>query len=167
MELTTGTIADGCSNTMSTLHKKPRAIIICGPTGIGKTGFAIELARKFKGEIIGADSMQIYRRMDIGTAKPTQAERFSVVHHMVDIVDPDEPFDAETYAGEAFQRIVSLEKRGAVPFVAGGTGLYIKALVRGLFDAAPMKPVIRDRLRREAAANGSPFLHRRLAQIDP
>jgi tRNA dimethylallyltransferase len=152
---------------MSTLHNRPRAIIICGPTGIGKTGFAIELARKFKGEIIGADSMQIYRRMDIGTAKPTQAERSSVVHHMVDIIDPDESFDAETYAGIAFRRIVSLEKRGAVPFVAGGTGLYIKSLVFGLFDGGPTDLVIRNRLKEESEEYGSLLLHRRLNPIDP
>jgi tRNA dimethylallyltransferase len=153
--------------TMTNDHKKPKAVIICGPTGIGKTGFAIELARRFGGEIVGADSMQIYRHMDIGTAKPTLAERSLVTHHMVDIIDPDEPFDAEKYAAMAFRSINSLAEKGIIPFVAGGTGLYIKSLVFGLFDAEPTDPLIRSRIRTEAEEKGNPFLHQRLNHIDP
>ena len=152
---------------MDTNHKKPKAIVICGPTGIGKTGFAIELAQKFKGEIIGADSMQIYRTMDIGTAKPTPVEQSTVRHHMVDIVDPEEPFDAEKYAAMAFQKVSDLSARGTIPFVVGGTGLYIKSLVFGLFDADPADPVIRNQLKAEAEEKGSPFLHQRLGNCDP
>ncbi len=148
-------------------HQPPRSVIICGPTGIGKTGFAVELARKFKGEIIGADSMQIYRRMDIGTAKPTPAERSLVRHHMVDIIDPDEPFDAEKYAVMALRSINSLEERGAVPFVTGGTGLYIKSLVLGLFDTDAVDLLIRQRLKAEAEEKGSQFLYKRLMDCDP
>ena len=130
---------------MESSQSKPKAIVICGPTGIGKTSFAIQLARSFQGEIIGADSMQIYRHMDIGTAKPTAAERSMVPHHMVDIVDPDEPFDAETYATRSLSIVMALQARQLVPFVVGGTGLYIKALIHGLFDARPGEKGIRMR----------------------
>jgi tRNA dimethylallyltransferase len=153
--------------TVDTDHKKPKAVIICGATGIGKTGFAIELAKKFKGEIIGADSMQVYRHMDIGTAKPTPKERSMVAHHMVDVVDPGESFDAETYAAMAFQKVLDLTDRDTIPFVVGGTGLYIKSLVFGLFDADPADPVIRNRLKEEAELKGSLFLHQKLGNCDP
>jgi tRNA dimethylallyltransferase len=147
--------------------KKPKAVIVCGPTGIGKTGFAIELARRFGGEIVGADSMQVYRHMDIGTAKPSRAERSLVTHHMVDIIDPDESFDAQKYAAMAFRSINFLAEKEILPFVAGGTGLYIKSLVFGFFDAVATDPLIRNRLRSEAEEKGNPFLHQRLHHIDP
>lgn len=125
------------------------------------------MARRFGGEIIGADSMQIYRRMDIGTAKPTAREQELVVHHMVDILDPDEDFNAVRYsrmAGDCISRLLSVEK---VPFVVGGTGLYIKALIHGLTDAAPTEPRIRERLHSELAVSGAPSMHRRLQACDP
>jgi len=146
---------------------KPKAIIICGPTGIGKTSFAIELAKLFKGEIIGADSMQIYRYMDIGTAKPTPAERSMIRHQMVDIVDPDEPFDAETYATQALSIVMALQKQEVLPFVVGGTGLYIKSLLYGLFDTRPADQEIRIRLKQEAEKEGGAVLYERLKKVDP
>jgi tRNA dimethylallyltransferase len=146
---------------------KPKAIIICGPTGIGKTSFAIQLATSFQGEIIGADSMQIYRHMDIGTAKPTPVERSMVPHHMLDIVDPDEPFDAETYATLSLSIVMALRARQVLPFVVGGTGLYIKSLIYGLFDARPRDEEIRIRLKQEAEKEGAGALFDRLKQIDP
>ena len=147
--------------------KQLKTIIICGPTGIGKTAFAIDLAEAFHGEIIGADSMQIYRQMDIGTAKPTPDERAKIVHHMVDIVDPDEPFDAESYAQRAMDIIESLAGRQILPVVAGGTGLYIKALEYGLFDAPPVDNALREHLRSEALNLGTEALLQRLKQVDP
>jgi tRNA dimethylallyltransferase len=147
--------------------KQSKAIVICGPTGIGKTTFAIDLAEAFQGEIIGADSMQIYRQMDIGTAKPTPDERAKIVHHMVDIVDPDEPFDAESYAKRAMDIIKSLADRQILPVVAGGTGLYIKALEYGLFDAPPVDNALRERLKTEAQNLGTEALLQRLKQVDP
>ena len=126
-----------------------KIIVICGPTGVGKTGFAISLARQFGGEIIGADSMQIYRWMDIGTAKPTAQEQAQAVHHMVDVVAPDENFDAVVYAGQADKCIKLLAATAKVPIVVGGTGLYIKALVHGLTQTAPTDPVVRDKLQKE------------------
>jgi tRNA dimethylallyltransferase len=148
-------------------HHAPRVIVVCGPTGIGKTRTAIHLAQRFRGEIIGADSMQIYRRMDIGTAKPTPEEQALVKHHMVDIVDPDTPYDAARYADEAGQVIGHLHERGVVPVVAGGTGLYIKALIYGLFDSRPPDSACRRNLEQLADTHGSAYLHARLAALDP
>jgi len=144
-----------------------RAIVICGPTGIGKTTFAIELAEAFHGEIIGADSMQVYRHMNIGTAKPTPQERAKIVHHMVGIIDPDEPFDAESYAAKAYQIIKMLTEQQILPLVAGGTGLYIKALEYGLVAAPPGDKALRNRLKSEAENLGTEALLRRLRQVDP
>jgi len=148
-------------------QNRPRVIVVCGPTGIGKTRTAIHLAERFHGEIIGADSMQIYRWMDIGTAKPTPAEQACVRHHMVDIVDPDTPYDAARYARDAGNVIRELLDRGVVPIVAGGTGLYIKALIYGLFDSRPPDPDIRRSLEDLADAQGPSYLHTQLAACDP
>lgn len=142
-------------------------MVICGPTGIGKTSFAIDLARRFKGEIIGADSMQLYRHMDIGTAKPTLEEQAAVTHHMVDIVDPDEHFDAEMYADMAYAKVLALTEKRILPFIVGGTGLYIKALIHGLFESAKVDAGVRKRLKKEAEELGGPHLHARLKAIDP
>ena len=152
---------------MQSFQSKPKGIIICGPTAIGKTSFALELAKLFQGEIIGADSMQVYRHMDIGTAKPTPEERSMVPHHMVDIVDPDEPFDAETYATLSLSIVRALQSRQVLPFVVGGTGLYIKSLIYGLFDARPRDKEIRIRLKQEAEKEGAETLFERLKQVDP
>jgi tRNA dimethylallyltransferase len=146
---------------------KPKIIIICGPTGIGKTSTAIELAEKLNGEIIGADSMQIYRYMDIGTAKPTAEEQRQVTHHMIDLVDPDEHFDAVQYAKLAREKVLQLHRKRIISFVVGGTGLYIKALIHGLFESQPINPEIRKRLNAEAAEQGSEFLYHRLKNRDP
>lgn len=146
---------------------KPRIIVICGPTGLGKTAVAVELARTFHGEIISADSMQIYRYMTIGTAKPTPREQAGAPHHMIDIVDPDQPFDAAQYAGMARRIVADLHGKGLSPFVVGGTGLYIKALVHGLSPSTPPDLHIRQRLRQEAETVGMDVLYQRLATHDP
>lgn len=146
---------------------KPCVIVICGPTAVGKTAAGIELARAVGGEIISADSMQVYRHMDIGTAKPTAAEQAAVRHHLIDIVDPDEPFDAATYAVLGRQAAAEVSRRGLTPVVVGGTGLYIKALLSGLFRTDARDPAVRSRLRAEAESLGPAALHARLAQCDP
>ncbi len=146
---------------------KPKIIIICGPTGIGKTSTAIELAKAFNGRIISADSMQVYRYMDIGTAKPTDAEKEAITHYLVDVVDPDEPFDAARFSEMAGEKIKDLHGKGIVPFITGGTGLYIKALLHGLSRARPADPAILERLTMEVEMNGSAFLHSRLKKCDP
>lgn len=150
-----------------TISSPIKIIVICGPTGVGKTRFAITLARQFGGEIVGADSMQIYRWMDIGTAKPTTQERAQSVHHMVDIVEPDQDYDAAIYAEQADKCISQLEEMGKVPLVVGGTGLYIKALVHGLTGGAPTDSGVRNQLLKELAASGAAFLHQRLGELDP
>jgi len=152
---------------MNSTGRKPKVIIICGPTGIGKTSVAIKIAEAVNGEIISADSMQIYRHMDIGTAKPTPAELARVRHHMIDIVNPDEHFDAALFSEIAHNKVLKLDKRRIVPIVAGGTGLYIKALIHGLFGADPADPKIRIKLKEEADAHGADFLYKRLAKSDP
>ncbi|WP_170302526.1 tRNA (adenosine(37)-N6)-dimethylallyltransferase MiaA [Desulfosarcina widdelii] len=145
---------------------KNRIVVVCGPTGSGKTGLAIGLAQQFGGEIVGADSMQIYRTMDIGTAKPTPAEQAQAAHHMIDILDPDEDFDAAMYADAADRAIDGIVGRDRLPLVVGGTGFYIKALVYGLFEEGPSDPEIRRRLKRSVQSEGSAALHRRLAVLD-
>jgi len=151
---------------MSIKHQKPQIIVICGPTGSGKTSFAIEMAREFNGEIISADSMQVYRYMDIGTAKPTTDERARVRHHLIDIIDPVESFDAAQFAKSAHKVIIELHGRGIIPFVVGGTGLYIKALVHGLFRAKPADKKIRMRLNEEATVHGTDFIYKKLKECD-
>jgi tRNA dimethylallyltransferase len=146
---------------------KPKIIIICGPTALGKTSMAINVAGIFNGEIIGADSMQIYRYMDIGTAKPTTDEQSRVAHHMIDLIDPDEHFDARQFAEMAYEKIIRLYARGVTPFVVGGTGLYIKALVHGLFKAGPSDLHVRERLQEQARIYGADFLHQKLRRYDP
>ena len=145
---------------------KTKLIVVCGPTGSGKTGFAIELARQFNAEIIGADAMQIYRHMDIGTAKPTPAEQAAAPHHMIDVVDPDEDFDAAAYANMATETIRRIIARGRTVFVVGGTGFYIKALIHGLFEQGPSDPAVRRRLKQQADSGGIGDLYRRLQEID-
>lgn len=147
--------------------KKPKIIIICGPTASGKTSIAIDLAKDLNGEIISADSMQIYRYMDIGTAKPTANEQSCVPHHMIDIVDPNESFDARQFAKMADEKIKELIDRDIIPFVVGGAGLYIKALVYGLFNPGPVDSKIRKRLNQKGKLHGSNFLHRKLKKCDP
>jgi tRNA dimethylallyltransferase len=152
---------------MSNPPPPSRIVIICGPTGIGKTTAAIQLAQRFGGQIVGADSMQVYRYMDIGTAKPTPDEQAAVVHHMVDVVDPDETFDAARYAAMASACIQRLRAAAVLPVVAGGTGFYIKALLYGLFDAGRPDPQIRQRLEQRASQEGLDRLHAELRRHDP
>jgi tRNA dimethylallyltransferase len=152
---------------MRAATEKPKIVVICGPTGVGKTAVGVELARHFNGQIVGADSMQVYRHMDIGTAKPTAEEQARVVHHMIDIIGPDEPFDAARYAELAGTKIFELDRLKIAPFVVGGTGLYIKALLHGLFDAEVFDADVRRRLKQEADAQGIEYLHKRLRRLDP
>jgi tRNA dimethylallyltransferase len=145
----------------------PKIVVICGPTGVGKTSFAIAMARRFGGQIVGADSMQIYRYMTIGTAKPTAEEKAAVPHHMVDVIDPRQPFDAALYAEQAHYIIQGLIEHGIHVFVVGGTGLYIKALIYGLFQSSISNTVIRQKLRIQMGREGAAAMHTRLAAKDP
>lgn len=145
----------------------PLLILIAGPTGVGKSALALELALGIRGEIVNADSMQVYRLMDIGTAKPSAAERALVRHHMLDVADPDEPFDAARYQRLADRVIRDLGERRVLPVVVGGTGLYLKSLVHGLCRAHPGNETIRRELLQELEHRGLPQLYQELALHDP
>ena len=145
----------------------PKVAVMVGPTAVGKTAVALELAAGPGGEIVNADSMQVYRGLDIGTAKPTPEERARVRHHLVDVADPDEPYDAARYSEAGRAVIARLHQAGVPPLVAGGTGLYIKALLAGLFQQDQGVRKVRPRLARELAAQGLPALWARLQSLDP
>ena len=143
-----------------------RILVLSGPTASGKTAVALSLARAFPLEIVSADSMQVYRGMDIGTAKPTLAQRAEVPHHLVDVADPDEQFSAGRFVAEAEEAISGIRKKGRLPLVAGGTGMYIRSLLRGL-DALPADPAVRTRLIRLWEEDGGKELYGELMRIDP
>jgi tRNA dimethylallyltransferase len=138
-------------------------IVLAGPTASGKTALALALAEQFSGEIVSCDSVAVYRGMEIGTAKPSLAERARVPHHLIDIAFPDEPCTAGHYARLAREAIAGITQRGRLPIVAGGTGLYLRALLDGLFPAPPRNEPLRKKLRTCAPAK----LHRILTRLDP
>ncbi len=143
-------------------------LVLVGPTAVGKTATAVALAQELGGEVLTADSMQIYRGMDIGTAKPTTAEKQGVVHHLIDLVNPDEEFTVADYMARADALIAEVTARGAVPIIAGGTGLYINSLLdRWEFPPHPTDMTFRRTLTEEAACCGPEVIHARLAEIDP
>lgn len=148
-------------------NNRPSLIILLGPTGVGKSKLAIDLAQEFGGEIISADSMQVYRYMDIGTAKPTLEERKKVPHHMIDIVDPDQNFNAALYRTLGRKKIEELHNEKKLIWVVGGTGLYIKVLTQGIFSQPKIEPKVRERLKEEAEKKGGDFLYNRLKEVDP
>ena len=146
---------------------QPRLVILLGPTGAGKSGLAIELAEAFGGEILNADSMQVYRYMDIGTAKPTPEERQRIKHHLIDLVTPDQSFHAGLYRTLGRKTVDSLHQKETPIFVVGGTGLYIKALTQGLFTSPKTNSDVRERLKQEAEQRGKEFVYQRLREVDP
>lgn len=146
---------------------KPLIVIIAGSTAVGKTALAMHLARNFGMEVVNADSMLVYRYMDIGTAKPSRQERLLVPHHLIDIVDPDEHFDAGIFRDKADRVIHCLWNRNVIPLVVGGTGLYIRGLIRGLCGGIPRNPEIQKRLRDECKMLGIDILYERLVWFDP
>ena len=146
---------------------KPRVLVICGPTASGKSALAMELARRLDGEIISADSMQVYRGMDIGTAKPAPEQRVEIPHHLLDVAGPDQPFSAADFAGAADAAIRDIGSRGKRAIVAGGTGLYIRALLKGLVDSPGGTGEFRQALHEEAGRLGNEALLERLRQVDP
>jgi tRNA dimethylallyltransferase len=143
-------------------------LAVVGPTASGKTALALALAERFDGEIINADSRQIYRLMEIGTAKPSAADRARVPHHLVDVVWPDEPLSLAQYQTAAIAAIADVRARGRLPLLVGGTGLYVRAVVDGLaIPAVPPQPELRAELEAEARSHGLAALHARLAALDP
>jgi tRNA dimethylallyltransferase len=146
---------------------KPKLVVILGPTAVGKSEIAQKLALRLNAEIVGADSQQVYRRMDIGTAKPPPELREKIPHHVIDVVDPDEEFNAATYREQARASIHDIQRRGKPAIVCGGTGLYIKALTRGLFAGPERNAAVRTALTLEAQGSGLRTLYERLERIDP
>jgi tRNA dimethylallyltransferase len=142
-------------------------LVVAGPTASGKTALALRLAEELGGEIVSCDSMAVYRLMEIGTAKPTLAERERVPHHCIDLYWPDEACTAGDYARHAREAIAGIRERGRIPIVAGGTGLYLRALLEGLAPAPKRDEALRDRLRARVETRGSAWLHRVLKRIDP
>jgi tRNA dimethylallyltransferase len=142
-------------------------LVIAGPTAVGKTQIASELARRYDGELIGADSVQVYRGFDIGSSKPTPEERRCVMHHMIDIREPAESLDAASYAALADQAIADVHARGKLPIVVGGTGLWLRALLRGLVALPPVDSALRAQLEREWDAKGGAAMHVQLMAVDP
>ncbi|MCX6339923.1 MAG: tRNA (adenosine(37)-N6)-dimethylallyltransferase MiaA [Candidatus Aureabacteria bacterium] len=145
----------------------PDIIFIVGQTAVGKSAVAIELARKIGAEILSADSMQIYRGLDILSAKPSPAERQAIPHHLIDIADPRERFDVARYVRLAREAVANIRGHGRVPVVGGGSGMYVRALLDGIFTGPGRDAVLRDRLEREVAEEGLAPLYERLKEVDP
>lgn len=150
---------------MSTAAPNPPLLVLVGPTASGKSALALHLAERFRGEILSCDSVAVYRGMEIGTAKPSLDDRARVPHHLLDLVTPDQAFTAGDWARHARESIAGITSRGHLPILAGGTGLYLRALLQGLFPSPPTDPHLRDRLRSRASTPG--HLHRLLTRIDP
>lgn len=145
----------------------PRIIVLGGPTAVGKTRFSLALAEAFGAEIVNYDSVQLYRHLDIGTAKPSAEERARVPHHLFDVLDPDQPSNVADYMAMAHETIAEIVGRGKTPLLVGGTGMYARILVHGIFEAPPADAAIRERHRALVAEHGEAHLHALLAEVDP
>jgi tRNA dimethylallyltransferase len=143
------------------------AVLLMGPTATGKSALAVALAQALDGEIVTVDSAQVYRGMDIGTAKPDAATRDSIAHHLIDIVEPTQAYSAARFVRDAHEAIAAIRGRGRVPVVAGGTMLYFKALLEGLSDLPGADAQVRARIDDEARMRGWPAMHAELARVDP
>jgi len=142
-------------------------VVLLGPTASGKTALSLEIAKRFHGEIVSCDSVAVYRGFEIGTAKPTAAERACVPHHCIDIISPDREYSAGDYQRDGRAGIADISARGLLPIVTGGTGLYLRALLEGLFEGPQRSEPLRARLRRSAARHGAGWLSRVLDRLDP
>jgi len=145
----------------------PRLIALVGPTAAGKSGLGLRLAVAHSGEIVSCDSLQVYRGLDIGSAKPGALDRRRVPHHLLDVVDPDQEFSAAEYARRARAAVADIAARGRLPLVVGGTGLYLRALLSGLFEGPSRDQAFRERLEKLAGRWGDERLYRLLARVDP
>ncbi len=150
-----------------TVPSEPLLVVVLGPTGCGKTALSLVLAERFGGEIVNCDSVAMYREFEIGTAKPTALERERAPHHLFDFVDPTGVMTAGEYARQARLLLAEIKARGRLPIIVGGTGLYLRALLEGLFPGPSRSEELRERLRERAANKGSGHLHRVLRRLDP
>lgn len=164
-ELTNFTIICVLINDSVHLIKKP-VLALIGPTAIGKTALSLELCRLFDCEIISVDSMQVYRYMDIGTAKATREERERYRHHLIDIVNPDDSYNAARFVSDCLNVVSDIHDKGKIPLLTGGTGLYLSALKNGLFELPPTDPDIRDQLQQKLQEEGSQLLYAQLEKSD-
>lgn len=151
---------------METQDTKSQVLVLIGPTAIGKTALSLELASQFDCEIISVDSMQVYKKMDIGTAKASIEERTLIPHHLIDVVDPAENYDAARFVKDASACIKEISSRKKLPLLTGGTGLYIKSLLEGIFPEAPSNQNVRDKLKKRLDAEGCDVLHEELNACD-
>ncbi|WP_423410103.1 tRNA (adenosine(37)-N6)-dimethylallyltransferase MiaA [Heyndrickxia sp. MSNUG] len=150
------------------MNQKQKLIVLIGPTAVGKTKLSIELAKKFNGEIISGDSMQVYKGMDIGTAKVTNEEMEGIPHHLIDIKEPDESFSTAEFQELVRTKIDEISSRGRIPMIVGGTGLYIQSVIYDYhFTDAPSDLSFRNMLEKEAEEHGQDYLHERLRAVDP
>ena len=152
---------------MASLLPEPLLVVVLGPTASGKTALSLALAERFYGEIVNCDSVAMYREFDIGTAKPTAAERARVPHHLLDCVEPSSHITAGEYTRRAREALDAIKGRGHLPIVVGGTGLYLRALLDGLFPGPQRSEELRERLRERASGRGADYLHRVLRRLDP
>jgi tRNA dimethylallyltransferase len=149
------------------LQPEPLLVVVLGPTASGKTALSLALAERFHGEIVNCDSVAIYREFDLGTAKPTPSERAQAPHHLLDCVDPTSHITAGEYARQARQVLEEIKARGHMPILVGGTGLYLRAALEGLFPGPQRSEKLRERLRDRATGRGDNYLHRILRRLDP
>jgi tRNA dimethylallyltransferase len=152
--------------TLKLPHREPLLVVVLGPTASGKTALSLAIARRFGGEIVNCDSVAMYREFEIGTAKPSAAERAEVPHHLLDIIDPSAYVTAGKYARQARQVLREIVQREHLPIVSGGTGLYLRALLEGLFPGPQRSEELRERLRARAQQRGPEYLHRILQRLD-
>ena len=145
----------------------PLLVVVLGPTASGKSALAIDLAEQFSGEIVSCDSVAVYRHFEIGTAKPSRKDRARVPHHLIDVAEPGDPFTAGEYARQARAALKEIVQRGHLPIVVGGTGLYLRALLEGLFPGPQRSDEVRERLRARVAVRGASYLHHLLRRLDP
>jgi tRNA dimethylallyltransferase len=148
-------------------RQDPLLVVILGPTGSGKTALSLALGQRFDGEIVSCDSVAVYRHLEIGSAKPSRVERSLLPHHLLDVVDPDTFYTAGDYARAAREAVAAIAARGRLPIVTGGTGLYLRALLQGLFPGPQRSSALRQRLAAKAKNRGAVYLHRVLRRLDP
>lgn len=156
-----------CDTGQSESKDKPKLLVILGPTAAGKSELGIKVAKRIRGELVNADSLQVYKHLAIGTAKPSKVEREEVPHHLIDIVDPDKEFNAGAYKKTAQETIRELHKRGSRIILVGGTYLYVRVLLYGLIEGMSSDYEIRDELRRLKSDFGVPYIYNTLESLDP
>jgi tRNA dimethylallyltransferase len=167
MDFSHGVVAAMSTKVAQAAQRDPLVVIVLGPTGSGKTALSLALAERFDGEIVSCDSVAVYRGMELGTAKPTPEERERVRHHLIDVAVPSEPFTAGEYSRQARAALRDIAERGKLPIVTGGTGLYLRALIEGLFAGPARQAGLRSRLARSRERHGEGWMHRVLARLDP